>query len=74
MQNDRGEDELYVAVETILPIEVARVRDALDGIFVEKPYSRARIFFMAALPRNPMGKVMRNAVRDRIAASRSKRT
>ena len=74
MQNDRGEEELYVAVETILPIEATRVRDALDGIFVEKPYSRAHIFCIASLPRNPMGKVMRNAVRDRIAASRSKRT
>ena len=72
MQNDSGEEELYVAIETILPIDTARVRAALDGIFVERPYSRARVFCVSALPRNPMGKVMRQAVRDRIAASRSR--
>lgn len=74
MQNTDGEEELYVAIETIIPIGAERLRTALDGVLKTKAYPRAHLFCVPSLPRNPMGKVMRQAVRDRVAVARSRRT
>jgi acyl-coenzyme A synthetase/AMP-(fatty) acid ligase len=69
MQNESGEEELYVAIETSTPISAKRLRATLDTAL--KAYPRARVYGVPSLPRNPMGKVLRQAVRDRITASLS---
>lgn len=67
MQNESGEEELYVAIETTRPISPERLRAALDRALTA--YPRAHVFCVPSLPRNQMGKVVRQAVRDRITAS-----
>jgi len=74
MQNRNGEEELYVAIETAVPISDERLRAALDGALKVRAYPRANVFYFPSLPRNPMGKVLRQAVRDGITAHLSRRT
>jgi long-chain acyl-CoA synthetase len=69
MQNESGEEELYVAIETAVPISAERLRAALDG--ASKAYPQTHVIFVPSLPRNEMGKVLRQAVRDRITAGLS---
>ena len=69
MQNESGEEELYVVIETAIPIGAERLRTTLAEAL--KIYPRAHVSFVPSLPRNPMGKVLRQAVRDRITASLS---
>jgi acyl-coenzyme A synthetase/AMP-(fatty) acid ligase len=69
MQNKNGEEELYVAIETAMPIGAERLRAALDGAL--KAYPQTHVFFVPSLPRNEMGKVLRQAVRERITAGLS---
>jgi fatty-acyl-CoA synthase/long-chain acyl-CoA synthetase len=72
MHNERGEDELHIAIETAVPIGAERLRDAINAAL--RAYPRTHIVCVPSLPRNQMGKVVRQAVRDRIAASLSPRT
>ena len=74
MQNKNGEEELYVAIETIMPIGAERLRAALDGALKVKAFPHTHVFYLPTLPRNPMGKLLRQAVRDRITAGLSRRT
>jgi acyl-coenzyme A synthetase/AMP-(fatty) acid ligase len=64
MQNESGEEELYVAIETATPIGAERLRAALSEPL--KAYPRTHVACVPSLPRNPMGKVLRQTVRDRI--------
>jgi long-chain acyl-CoA synthetase len=68
MQNRNGEEEFYVVIETIEPISAERVRAALDGALKATAYDRAHVLYVSSLPRNSMGKVLRQAVRAEIAA------
>ena len=67
MQNKSGEEELHLAIESSTRIDTEQVRLALAHAL--KAYPRVHIRYMPSLPRNPMGKVMRQAVRDQFAAS-----
>jgi acyl-coenzyme A synthetase/AMP-(fatty) acid ligase len=69
MQNESGEEDLHVVIEAATPIDAERLRAALTKAL--KEYPRAHVFCVPSLPRNPMGKVLRQAVRDRIAAGLS---
>ena len=60
MQNDRGEEEIHVVFETPTPIDSERLTAALNQALGE--FHRARIHYVAALPRNDMGKVLRQVV------------
>jgi acyl-coenzyme A synthetase/AMP-(fatty) acid ligase len=61
-QDEAGEEEIHIVVETDKPINsermIAAVRQELAG------FSRATVHYLAALPRNEMGKVIRRAVRQ----------
>jgi acyl-coenzyme A synthetase/AMP-(fatty) acid ligase len=72
MQNSSGEEELYVTIESATPIDAARMRSALNQAL--KVYPRTYVFCVPSLPRNQMGKVMRQAVRDRVTANLSSPT
>jgi acyl-coenzyme A synthetase/AMP-(fatty) acid ligase len=72
MQNTGGEEELYVVIETATPIDAARMRSALNQAL--KAYPRTHIRSVPSLPRNQMGKVIRQAVRDQVTASLSSGT
>jgi acyl-coenzyme A synthetase/AMP-(fatty) acid ligase len=65
MQNKSGEEELYVVIESKEPVTNDRLRAAFD---VFNAFPRTHVRYTKSLPRNPMGKVLRQAVRDRIAA------
>jgi len=64
MQDESGEEEIYVAIETATPIEPELLQAAINREL--KAYPRARVRYVSSLPRNPMGKVLRQAVRARI--------
>jgi acyl-coenzyme A synthetase/AMP-(fatty) acid ligase len=66
MPNQSGEEELHVTIESKKPVGTERLRAALDGVL--KSFPRAHAHCVASLPRNQMGKVVRQAVRDRIAS------
>ena len=59
-QNDSGEEEIHVVVETSTPIDSERLTVALNQEL--RGFHRAHVHFVEALPRNPMGKVLRHAV------------
>jgi len=67
MQNSSGEEEIHVVVETPTPIDteklIAAVKQELSGLH------KARVHYVAALPRNEMGKVLRQAVRTQTIGS-----
>jgi acyl-coenzyme A synthetase/AMP-(fatty) acid ligase len=67
MQNDSGEEEIHVVIETPTPIDSERLIAAINQELYG--FSRARVHFAAALPRNQMGKVLRQAVRAQAIAS-----
>src|SRR5262249_22005238 len=60
MQNDSGEEELHVVLETAKPIDSERLTAALKQELrgLRGPH-RARVHYVATLPRNEMGKVLR---------------
>jgi acyl-coenzyme A synthetase/AMP-(fatty) acid ligase len=64
MQNDDAEEEAHVAVEAPAPIDTSRLAAVLaDHIH---GFATARVHFVAAMPRNAMGKVQRLALRDQL--------
>ena len=66
MQNDSGEEEIHVVFETPTPIGSER----LTAVFSQElgGFHRASVHYVAALPRNQMGKVLRQAVRANVIA------
>jgi acyl-coenzyme A synthetase/AMP-(fatty) acid ligase len=66
MQNDSGEEEIHVVVETPTPIDSERLTAAINQEF--RWFHRAYVHYVAALPRNQMGKVLRQAVRAKAAS------
>jgi acyl-coenzyme A synthetase/AMP-(fatty) acid ligase len=67
MQNDSGEEEIHLVVETSTPIDSERLSAVLSQEL--RGFPRARVHFAAALPRNQMGKVLRQEVRAQAIAS-----
>ena len=67
MPGKSGEEEIHVAIEASAPIESERLHAALNRAL--KGYPRAHVRYVASLPRNQMGKVLRQAVRARVAAN-----
>lgn len=67
IQNSGGEEELYVIVESAKLIDADRMRFALNQAL--KGYPRTHIRHVQALPRNQMGKLMRQAVRDQVLST-----
>ena len=61
MQDDSGEEEIHVVIETPTPIDSERLSAAINQEL--RGFPRARVHYVAALPRNQMGKVLRQAVR-----------
>ncbi|HLI67274.1 MAG TPA: AMP-binding protein [Caulobacteraceae bacterium] len=71
MQNAAGEEEIHVIIETARAIAPDRLAEALNR---ELPgFPGAHVHFAPALPRNPMGKVLRLAAREQaLAAARAR--
>ena len=67
MQNDSGEEEIHVVVETSTPIDSERLIAALNQELHR--FHRGCVHYVTALPRNQMGKVLRQAVRAKAIAS-----
>lgn len=61
MQDDNGEEEIHVVIETPTPLGSERLIAILNQEL--RGFPRARVHYMAALSRNQMGKVLRQAVR-----------
>jgi len=68
MQNEAGDEELYVAIETPTAIERERMSAALKDAL--STYPTVHIRHARSLPRNPMGKMLRQAVRAQVTAGR----
>ncbi len=67
MQNDSGEEVIHVVIETPTPIDSERLIAAINQEL--RGFHRARFHFVAALPRNQTGKVLRQTVRANVIAS-----
>jgi len=59
IQNNAGEEEIHVVVEATTPIDSKCLVAALKR---EQLYGFVHIYFIAALPRNQMGKVLRQVI------------
>jgi acyl-coenzyme A synthetase/AMP-(fatty) acid ligase len=71
MQNEAGEEELHVALETRAPISVERLLAELRSQRIA--FSARKVHYLRMLPRNHMGKLMRPAiVAQVIAATRNR--
>lgn len=66
MQDEAGEEEIHVVVESAAPVDLQRLAPLLRRDL--QGFARARVHCLPALPRNAMGKIMRQAVKDRIVA------
>ena len=71
MPDDSGEEEIHVVVETPTPIDSERLIAAINQEL--RGFPQAHVHFVAALPRNQMGKVSRQVVRAQAIAASSKR-
>jgi len=65
IQNDSGEEELHVVLETPKPIDSERLIAAIKKELPRLFYG-ARVHCLATLPRNHMGKVLRQEVRAQV--------
>ena len=59
-QNDNGEEEIHVIVETPKPVDSEKVIAILNRELHE--LGNARIHYINALPRNQMGKILRQKI------------
>jgi|SRR5579862_2102057 len=69
MQNDSGEEEIHVVIETSTPIDSEKLTAAFSQVPELRGFHLGRVHQVAALARNPMGKVLRQAVRAQAVAS-----
>jgi acyl-CoA synthetase (AMP-forming)/AMP-acid ligase II len=69
MQDETGEEELHLTIETPAPIAAEVVTPALQREL--RGYSGVHVHFVTALPRNDTGKVVRRAVVLEVLASRA---
>ena len=75
MQNDSGEEEIHVVLETPKPIDserlIAALKQELRGFHRGRVlgFHRGRVHYVATLPRNDMGKVLRQEVRAQVIAN-----
>jgi acyl-CoA synthetase (AMP-forming)/AMP-acid ligase II len=71
MPNDNGQDEAHVVVETAKPIDADQLKATVKQELPDD-FQRIHFYAFAALPRNELGKVLRQEVRAKAIASRSK--
>ena len=71
MQDDRGEEELYLVVEATTPVDTATLAGVLRAELHGFP--GVHVQYTGALPRNAMGKVLRQALTVEIIAARRPR-
>ena len=69
MPNDSGEEEIHVVIETPTPIDSEQLTAAFDQVQELRGFQLGRVHQVATLPRNPMGKVLRQEVRAQVVAS-----
>ena len=67
--DESAEEEVHVLIEAPAPLDAARLTEALRQTLVGFP--RAQVRYVAALPRNANGKVLRAEVQRRTAAPRT---
>jgi len=67
MQDERGQEEIHVVVETPTLIDTGRLVDALSHEL--RGFAQANVHHAVALPRNQMGKLLRQAVRAQVMGS-----
>jgi acyl-coenzyme A synthetase/AMP-(fatty) acid ligase len=65
MQNDDAEEEIHLIIEAPAPLPIAPLTQALRQHL--SAYPRAKVSYTPALPRNPMGKLLRQAAKDQAA-------
>ena len=68
-QNDSGEEEIHVVIETPTPIDSGQLTAAFDQVQELRGFQLGHVHQVAALARNPIGKVLRQAVRAQAIAS-----
>jgi len=68
MQNDRGEEELHLVIEAATPVDTATLAGVLRAELHGLPGVHVR--YASALPRNAMGKVLRQALTVDVIAAR----
>jgi len=66
VENEAAEEEIHVAIETARPIDQTRLADALGRELQGAPI--AHVHFIAALPRNDMGKIQRDVLKKSAAS------
>jgi acyl-coenzyme A synthetase/AMP-(fatty) acid ligase len=64
MQDDTGEEELHVVIEAPHPLDADRLKAALADELQWFP--RVRIYFLNAMARNEIGKILRLKVRSQV--------
>ena len=69
MQNDRGEEELHLVIEAPAPLDPAALADVLRAELSGFP--GVHVHYVAALPRNANGKVLRQDVTLQLLAGRT---
>jgi acyl-coenzyme A synthetase/AMP-(fatty) acid ligase len=67
MQDEHGQEEIHVVVETPTLIDTGRLVDALSREL--RGFAQANVHHAVALPRNQMGKLLRQAVRAQVIGS-----
>ena len=69
MQNDSGEEEIHVVIETSTPIDSEKLTAAFSQVPELRGFHLGRVHCVATLARNPMGKVLRQVVRAQAVAN-----
>ena len=64
LQHEDGGEMVHVAIESNLPVDRSRLTAALDGTLLSTV--RTQFHFVDTLPRNHMGKVQRDMLRQRL--------
>jgi acyl-CoA synthetase (AMP-forming)/AMP-acid ligase II len=71
LQDDHGEEELHLVIQAPSPVDVTLLTTALQAEL--RGFPGVHVQYMLALPRNAMGKVLRQAMTADIIASRQPR-